>query len=59
MVELPAEERGDFLHFQQALVRLYAAMEPTSGFHWIIVELCPEIIISLIISRTCTSYLVG
>ena len=46
MAELPAEERGDFLHFQQALVRRYAAMEPTSGFHWIIVELCPEIIIS-------------
>ena len=46
MVELRAEERRDFLHFQQALVRRYAAMEPTSEFHWIIVELCPEIIIS-------------
>lgn len=47
MVELPAEERGDFLHFKQALVRRYAAMEPTRDYNL------------LIISRTCTSYLVG
>ena len=58
MAELPAEERGDFLHFQQALVRRYAY-----GAHLRVpLDYCR--IMSrdynlLIISRTCTSYLVG